>query len=79
MKAIDYVNNKRFTLIQSFLSSHERTFENNDEHRTHHVREDSLHNNAQLFLNEFMLNNHLRMKTKSKLMKLLAQHLFYNI
>ena len=78
MKILNYVDIKCFILIQNFLSSHERTSKQNNEHRTHHVRENDTHHNAQFFLSDYVLDNHnhLRMKINFKLMKLLNQHFF---
>ena len=78
VKILNYVDVKCLILIQSFLSSHERTSKQNNEHRAHHVREDDTHHNAQLFLFDYVLDNqnHLRMKASFKLMKLSNQHFF---
>ena len=61
-----------FHFDSNFLSSHERTQEQNNEHRAHHVRENDTHHNAKFFLFDYVLDNlnHLRMKINFKLMKL---------
>ena len=78
MKILNYVDIKCFILIQNFLLLHERISKQNNEHRAHHVRENDTHYNAQLFLSDYVLDNHnhLRMKINFKLMKLLNQHFF---
>ena len=78
MKVLNYVDVKCFILIQNFLSFHERTSKQNNEYRTHHVRENETHYNAQFFLSVYVFDNqnHLRMKINFKFMKLSNQHFF---
>ena len=78
VKILNYVDVKCFILIQSFLSFHERTSKQNNEHRAYHVRENDTHHNAQFSLFDYVLDNqnHLRMKINFKLMKLSNQYFF---
>ena len=76
MKTLILIDNRCFTLMQSFLFVHERTQKNDDENRTHHIHEDVEHIFAQLFLKSFVLNNQLQIKTKANLMKLVSRHFF---
>ena len=76
MKTLNYVDNKCSSLVQNFLSIHERSQEKNNENRIYHVRDDSTHYNVQLFLFDFVLNKQLRIKSKTNLMKLNFQHFF---
>lgn len=75
MKALALIDSKCPTLVQSFLPSHERTQEEDDETQMHHIHGDDGHHFAQLSLKGFLGNN-LKMKSASKLMKLPPQHPF---
>ena len=58
------------------MFSHERTQEKDDEIQIHHIHENTTHDYVQLSLSEFVFENELKMKTKTKLMKLFSQHSF---
>ena len=76
MEALALVDNRCPTLVQSFLPTHERTQEDDDESRAHHIHGDIGHTFAQLSLKGFVLGNQLRIKPRANLMKLAPRHPF---
>ena len=75
VKTLNMIDSQCFNFVQSFLSFHERSIEN-DEAQTHHIYDDFAHYKCRLSLSKFVLNNRLRMKSTAKLMKLSSRHFF---
>ena len=77
IEILDFVDSKCSTFVKSFLSSNERTSEENDETRSHHIRDDFSHHFAQFSFFDFMTkSNALKLKVRINLIKLSFQHSF---